>query len=241
MHKNIHVANSLTELKNTYGEYPIVVIKHGKDEDSFKEVADLFGGAINTSAFGEIRKLVVNNNTLNQSVGSSNSAHPPHTDGVYNENIVPSFMLQCVQNDDSGGGKGLFWNIPDLFKDMPSKYRDFLSQDHFYYSRLREDGKTLDKFKGSIIFKYKGKLAFRWRYDLRVRPRFNGNSTKEQDRLFHDSVTWMLTYLLQNPPEIYEYSIGDIIICDNIHVLHGRTKIFSSKRFMRRCWLDYSI
>lgn len=236
MKKIIHKAYSLNELRDSFHEYPVVIYNCQPEKECFDEIANLFGGAFDSPTFGKVRELVVNNNTLNSSVGSSDSAHPPHTDGAYSQTLIPSFMLQCVCPDIKGGGKGLFWNVEDLFNDIPSAYRDFFSGGDFYYSRLREDGKTYDKYEGPIFFEHDGKPSFRWRYDLQVRPRMYGEPTKERNRLFHDAVTWMLTHLLENPPEIHTYSVGDVVICDNIHMVHGRTKIISPDRFFRRAW-----
>jgi alpha-ketoglutarate-dependent taurine dioxygenase len=237
MKKFLFRANSLNELAEAAQDYQVLIYNSTPDIEGIEEVANLLGGAFDNPTFGKIRELKVNNQTLNSSVGSSNNAHPPHTDGVYSSTLIPSVMLQCVQPDTKGGGKGLFWNLTELFDHIPTKYRDFFSENIFCYSRLREDGATYDKYEGPIFFEHHGNPSFRWRYDLQVRPRLHGEVSKEKNKIFHDSVTWMLTFLLENPPEIYIYQQGDIVVCDNIHTVHGRTKILSPERFFRRVWL----
>lgn len=233
--------HDLKKVKQAIKDFPIVIFENGNGTE--KEVYDLLeaiNGEISNKVFNPLRVLKVEN-TINQSVGASGAAHPPHTDACYRANPPSHIILQCVEPDKKQGGLGLFWSLGNLFKYLPSEYANALQTYPIEYARLREDGHSIDKHTGYILNKKEsnyGDIAIRWRYDQQLRPKLQMEASSTQMETFTKAITYCMNYFQTEPPTITHYKKGDILIASNEYLTHGRTRILDSTRMMRRAWLN---
>jgi alpha-ketoglutarate-dependent taurine dioxygenase len=225
MNKLIKKIDSLSQLRDNLEKKPVVILQNG--DGNIQHIYDVVN-------------FLNGEKTLNGSVGASDSFHPPHTDSVYVTKTPAHILLQCVVPDKNGGGLGLYWDIDLLLKYVPEKYLTVLTDFPIKYERLREDGQTIDKYEGYILKKEvdSEKYAIKWRYDHTVRPQLNTISSNKENVLFEETIAWVNNFLQTQLPEKVTYKCGDIVICSNMYVLHGRTKILDTNRVFRRCWLN---
>jgi len=228
-------ASLMLAIKNACDNDSVVIVRNMTSEESFLRIANYLGVVMDTRNYGKVRTLK-SSTTLNKSIGESPLAHPPHTDGVYYDEIVPYFMLQCVVTYHDSGGLGLFWDLKDLFGNMPKAYLDLLLRPIFSYSRLRSDGITVDSYHGPIIIRVDEKLGIRWRFDHQIQPKMDIGHP-ELNPMFQNALAWIVNYLQVSQPIRHIYQTGDVVICNNLEVLHGRTVIYSAERCFKRLWL----
>jgi Taurine catabolism dioxygenase TauD, TfdA family len=234
--KKFTIEHNIFDLPAASKNFPIVIFKGGASLEILEEVVSLFGGAKDNPTFADIRDIRIDPNAKNASIALSAEAHPPHTDGTFSKKQLTIFMLQCVVEDEKGGGNGLYWSVDDLLKDMPKHYKECLENTEVEYSRVRENGIEIDSYKGPILFKYDGEESIRWRYDSQVRPIFISSS--KQQTLFDESIAWVLNWFVTEPPIEIKYKAGDIVICDNLRALHARRALKGVNRHFRRVWLE---
>ena len=234
------VIREVTKLKNilpAFKDYPIVLYSGGTSEKILKKVADLWGGAKDNPTFADIRDIKPQSSTLNQSIALSQKAHPPHTDGTFSNQLLTVFMLQCVSPDIKGGGQGIFWNVNHMIDVMPKDIKDFLYTTKVCYSRVQEDGLTHDTYTGYMLFDYLGKPSIRWRFDSVIAPQLLSNASKKQQKDLLGCIAWVTNYFATQPPLEISYVAGDIVICNNLQVFHGRRSLKGNSRHFRRAWL----
>lgn len=238
----VSIATSVSQIPSLIRKYPIVIYQGDGTEEELKKIAGLFGGPLHNHVFTEIRDIRYDRKLALISLANSMKAHPPHTDGTFVNGNLKYFMLQSVAQDATGG-EGIFWSVDHLLEQMPLEFQSLFSNNEFVFERLREDGVTRDSYRGPILtFNDNENPLFRWRFDVHVRPEIVSNGDNIKDQLvFQRAVACMCNYFATTPPIEILYDPGDIVICDNQRVLHGRRALRDrSIRYMRRAWLTYS-
>ena len=218
----------------------IVIIENGKGHiEEIDALANVLSqnGLLDKRVFNSVRTLKPQK-TKNNSVGSSDEPHPPHTDGCYIKNPSSHIILQCVTPDQKKGGEGLFWTLDNYLGFISSEHYKVLLETPVTYSRLREDGSTVDEYEGPILTETNNKVAIRWRYDQRLRPKLKTPICSDKQRLFEEAIAYTINYFQTEAPIRVPYKKGDIIIASNRYLVHGRTRILDQNRTMHRAWLQ---
>lgn len=212
----------------------IIVVKAGTDINDLKHVMTLLGGSRDSGPFETIRDIRVDT-SKSKSVAESYGAHPPHTDGSFDENPPKTFLLQFVECDETGGGVSTFFGIHSMLKAMPHDLRESLSVASVAFGRADDSGR-FDASVGPIMYPRRdGTKGFRWRNDDQVSAEVEDAKGSKVE----EAIGWIKGYLAAAQPLTIAGQPGDIIVINNDRVFHGRTPLsgVASHRWIRRAWL----
>lgn len=171
--------------------------------------------------------------------------HPPHTDGAYLDGFLKKngesqwigppalVLLQCVQ-PAAEGGQSIVIDAQRILEDMLRKTPEVaqLLATPGCVSFCRDDQVA---FRTAI---YESISMGRFRIRFRCDDALYLSSTETRE-----AVQYFCEHYLTNPQYRVTFSLapGQILILDNLRVLHGRQKFsdsgLGSRRFLRRTWV----
>lgn len=177
-------------------------------------------------------------------IGATAGRFKPHTDGTYLDRVTQvgtvhrrvgppaAVLLQCVQPAVSGGTNVLVDAariLRDILRDRPDLAKILCRPGCVSYARDK------DVAVGRAVFEPSGcgQWRIRFRHD---RTTLMPLWSKAAVRLLEEEYT-------MNPKYATEVSLdsGDLLVVDNLRMLHGRTQIEESRtspsRLMRRTWV----
>ncbi len=195
-------------------------------------------GSVRRTNFGEFFNVKSKPNPNDLAYTSLDLA--PHTDNPYRNPVPCIQILQCIENEVTGGlstlvdgytvSEKLKQDFPDYYKILTEvKIRfQFIDQ-----TIVLEDWAEMIKLDESGNFK-----------QVRFSPRldFVPLIDKEKLELFY-SARKKLSELYNSENYKIEFKLlpGDLLMMDNYRLLHGRTKYDASEgnRFLQGCYIDY--
>lgn len=214
---------------------PVVIYNHPPNLEILRILCQSLGSTHQNSVFPEVREIKADPNST-KSIALSYGEHPPHTDGTFEKNPPPFFILQFVETDRLGGGTSTFWSVQDLLAQMPADYQNVLWHTPVQFQRLDDNGGKAGTIAPMLSYRSPNQISLRYRNDHQVYPQVV--SPQSDLTLFNQALDWMKTYLAETEPVKYQAQAGDVIIINNDAVFHGRTALSpQSRRLVRRVWI----
>jgi len=230
------------KLKQFFNKEQIILLR---GFDGFKTAEDFSDycerwGEVSLWPFGKVLELVQQEEPEDHIF--DNSYMPMHWDGMYRPQVPEYQIFQCVQAPPAGqGGRTTFSNTLLALEHAPAEHIELWKKARGIYQRKMAFYHS--KTTSPIITKHPQKDYFVIRYNEPhmeekgdfVNPpdmEFTGIAPDEMEKL-HSS----LRQALYGPKSFYahEWQTGDVVICDNFTLLHGREAFVSnSKRHLRR-------
>jgi len=219
-------------------QYGFVIFKNVPTKDNFIVKFANSIGSVRRTNFGEFFNVQSKPNPNDLAYTSLDLA--PHTDNPYRNPVPCIQILQCIENEVTGGlstlvdgytvSEKLKQDFPDYYKMLTEiKIRfQFIDQ-----TIVLEDWAEMIKLDESGNFK-----------QVRFSPRldFVPLIDKEKLELFY-SARKKLSELYNSENYKIEFKLlpGDLLMMDNYRLLHGRTKYDASEgnRFLQGCYIDY--
>ncbi len=242
MHQNsqdlIYRASSAQDaIQATSHGIPIVVAKLGSHPDDLRRFAQQLSTIFKRDRFSDIDVIQAVPNANERSIRLSLDAHPLHTDGAFEPTPPRRFLLQFAETDPEAGGTSLFLSIPDLLNAMPSQYRHLLLKEAVLFQHINLDG-TLTEYQTLALYHAPddGRLTMRYSGDRQVSMLPMGQRQEQ----VKTALDWIHTYVQITPASTYQAEAGDILVVDNLAVIHGRTALSqnSYRRCLRRIYLE---
>ena len=219
-------------------QYGFVIFKNVPTKDNFIVKFANSIGSVRRTNFGEFFNVQSKLNPNDLAYTSLNLA--PHTDNPYRNPVPCIQILQCIENEVTGGlstlvdgytvSEKLKQDFPDYYKMLTEiKIRfQFIDQ-----TIVLEDWAEMIRLDESGNFK-----------QVRFSPRldFVPLIDKEKLELFY-SARKKLSELYNSKNYKIEFKLlpGDLLMMDNYRLLHGRTKYDANEgnRFLQGCYIDY--
>ena len=236
--ENLSETDEMYKALINFYQYGFVIFKNVPTKDNFIVKFANSIGSVRRTNFGEFFNVQSKLNPNDLAYTSLNLA--PHTDNPYRNPVPCIQILQCIENEVTGGlstlvdgytvSEKLKQDFPDYYKILTEvKIRfQFIDQ-----TIVLEDWAEMIKLDESGNFK-----------QVRFSPRldFVPLIDKEKLELFY-SARKKLSELYNSENYKIEFKLlpGDLLMMDNYRLLHGRTKYDASEgnRFLQGCYIDY--
>ena len=236
--ENLSETDEMYKALINFYQYGFVIFKNVPTKDNFIVKFANSIGSVRRTNFGEFFNVQSKLNPNDLAYTSLNLA--PHTDNPYRNPVPCIQILQCIENEVTGGlstlvdgytvSEKLKQEFPDYYKILTEvKIRfQFIDQ-----TIVLEDWAEMIKLDESGNFK-----------QVRFSPRldFVPLIDKEKLELFY-SARKKLSELYNSKNYKIEFKLlpGDLLMMDNYRLLHGRTKYDASEgnRFLQGCYIDY--
>ena len=236
--ENLFETEEMYKALINFYQYGFVLFKNVPTRDNFIVKFANSIGSVRRTNFGEFFNVQSKLNPNDLAYTSLNLA--PHTDNPYRNPVPCIQILQCIENEVTGGlstlvdgytvSEKLKQDFPDYYKMLTEiKIRfQFIDQ-----TIVLEDWAEMIKLDESGNFK-----------QVRFSPRldFVPLIDKEKLELFY-SARKKLSELYNSENYKIEFKLlpGDLLMMDNYRLLHGRTKYDASEgnRFLQGCYIDY--
>ena len=236
--ENLFETDEMYKALINFYQYGFVIFKNVPTRDNFIVKFANSIGSVRRTNFGEFFNVQSKLNPNDLAYTSLNLA--PHTDNPYRNPVPCIQILQCIENEVTGGlstlvdgytvSEKLKQDFPDYYKILTEvKIRfQFIDQ-----TIVLEDWAEMIKLDESGNFK-----------QVRFSPRldFVPLIDKEKLELFY-SARKKLSELYNSENYKIEFKLlpGDLLMMDNYRLLHGRTKYDASEgnRFLQGCYIDY--
>ena len=236
--ENLFETDKMYKALINFYQYGFVIFKNVPTKDNFIVKFANSIGSVRRTNFGEFFNVQSKPNPNDLAYTSLNLA--PHTDNPYRNPVPCIQILQCIENEVSGGlstlvdgytvSEKLKQNFPNYYKILTEvKIRfQFIDQ-----TIVLEDWAEMIKLDESGNFK-----------QVRFSPRldFVPLICKEKLELFY-SARKKLSELYNSKNYKIEFKLlsGDLLMMDNYRLLHGRTKydVNEGNRFLQGCYIDY--
>ena len=236
--ENLFETDEMYKALINFYQYGFVIFKNVPTKDNFIVKFANSIGSVRRTNFGEFFNVQSKLNPNDLAYTSLNLA--PHTDNPYRNPVPCIQILQCIENEVTGGlstlvdgytvSEKLKQDFPDYYKILTEvKIRfQFIDQ-----TIVLEDWAEMIKLDESGNFK-----------QVRFSPRldFVPLIDKEKLELFY-SARKKLSELYNSENYKIEFKLlpGDLLMMDNYRLLHGRTKYDASEgnRFLQGCYIDY--
>ena len=236
--ENLFETEEMYKALINFYQYGFVIFKNVPTKDNFIVKFANSIGSVRRTNFGEFFNVQSKPNPNDLAYTSLDLA--PHTDNPYRNPVPCIQILQCIENEVTGGlstlvdgytvSEKLKQDFPDYYKMLTEiKIRfQFIDQ-----TIVLEDWAEMIKLDESGNFK-----------QVRFSPRldFVPLIDKEKLELFY-SARKKLSELYNSENYKIEFKLlpGDLLMMDNYRLLHGRTKYDASEgnRFLQGCYIDY--
>ena len=236
--ENLSETDEMYKALINFYQYGFVIFKNVPTKDNFIVKFANSIGSVRRTNFGEFFNVQSKPNPNDLAYTSLDLA--PHTDNPYRNPVPCIQILQCIENEVTGGlstlvdgytvSEKLKQDFPDYYKILTEvKIRfQFIDQ-----TIILEDWAEMIKLDESGNFK-----------QVRFSPRldFVPLIDKEKLELFY-SARKKLSELYNSENYKIEFKLlpGDLLMMDNYRLLHGRTKydVSEGNRFLQGCYIDY--
>ncbi len=237
-HENLFETDKMYKALINFYQYGFVIFKNVPTKDNFiVKFANSIGNVRRTN-FGEFFNVKSKPNPNDLAYTSLNLA--PHTDNPYRNPVPCIQILQCIENDVTGGlstlvdgytvSEKLKQEFPDYYKILTEVKIRFQFIDQTIVLENRAEMIQLDESGNFKQVRFSPRLDFVPLID------------KEKLELFY-SARKKLSELYNSENYKIEFKLlpGDLLMMDNYRLLHGRTKYDASEgnRFLQGCYIDY--
>ena len=236
--ENLFETDEMYKALINFYQYGFVIFKNVPTKDNFIVKFANSIGSVRRTNFGEFFDVKSKPNPNDLAYTTLPLA--PHTDNPYRNPVPCIQILQCIENEVTGGLSTLvdgFTVSEKLKQDFPEYYKvltevkirfQFIDQ-----TIILEDWAEMIQLDESGNFK-----------QVRFSPRldFVPLIDKEKLELFYSARKKISElYNSENYRIEFKLSPGDLLMMDNYRLLHGRTKFDSNEgnRFLQGCYIDY--
>lgn len=234
---NLTSSNEVNEYKdrivslfNTFGAV-IIHFEEAENADSqLLCLRNIFGSTMNHDRANEnmIAEIAVSDKFQGY-LGTSNLAHPFHTDGAYDLLPPKAIALRCEVASREGGASRLI-STESIFREL-QKHDNNIASALFKNDALeiKREGR---KSSQSIFHDDNGIIYTRYRDDE--------TSFFSKDKDVIDAIE-IVREFIKNPNNYLEFNLaqGDVLVVDNTSILHGRTEFKKTEpRKLQRLFFD---
>ena len=236
--ENLFETDEMYKALINFYQYGFVIFKNVPTKDNFIVKFANSIGSVRRTNFGEFFNVQSKPNPNDLAYTSLDLA--PHTDNPYRNPVPCIQILQCIENEVSGGLSTLVdgYTVSEKLKQEFTDYYKILTEVKIRFQFIDqtivlEDWAEMIKLDESGNFK-----------QVRFSPRldFVPLIDKEKLELFY-SARKKLSELYNSENYKIEFKLlpGDLLMMDNYRLLHGRTKYDASEgnRFLQGCYIDY--
>ena len=219
-------------------QYGFVIFKNVPTRDNFIVKFANSIGSVRRTNFGEFFNVQSKLNPNDLAYTSLNLA--PHTDNPYRNPVPCIQILQCIENEVSGGLSTLVdgYTVSEKLKQEFTDYYKILTEVKIRFQFI-DQTIVLEDWAEMIQLDESGNFK-----QVRFSPRldFVPLIDKEKLELFY-SARKKLSELYNSENYKIEFKLlpGDLLMMDNYRLLHGRTKYDANEgnRFLQGCYIDY--
>jgi len=222
----------LEEMRRIYDVQGYVVLETGISDIWIMELLAVYLGSVR-GIWG--KRYEVNfrpdQEVTKNSVAQSATELPPHTDGSFEIDLPPSFILQCIESDLEGYGVSVLIDSWKVIEMLSKQTLQVLLDAPFKFYRA-EMGKEVT-LSAPIIERDGASYQFRYRND-RKHPLIP--TSDESSQALKELVAAINSNQVRNE---FQLKPGDILWANNKRMIHGRTELSNKvPRKVRRFWLQ---
>ena len=236
--ENLFETEEMYKALINFYQYGFVIFKNVPTRDNFIVKFANSIGSVRRTNFGEFFNVQSKLNPNDLAYTSLNLA--PHTDNPYRNPVPCIQILQCIENEVSGGLSTLVdgYTVSEKLKQEFTDYYKILTEIKIRFQFI-DQTIVLEDWAEMIQLDESGNFK-----QVRFSPRldFVPLIDKEKLELFY-SARKKLSELYNSENYKIEFKLlpGDLLMMDNYRLLHGRTKYDASEgnRFLQGCYIDY--
>ncbi len=236
--ENLFETEEMYKALINFYQYGFVIFKNVPTRDNFIVKFANSIGSIRRTNFGEFFNVQSKLNPNDLAYTSLNLA--PHTDNPYRNPVPCIQILQCIENEVSGGLSTLVdgYTVSEKLKQEFTDYYKILTEVKIRFQFI-DQTIVLEDWAEMIQLDESGNFK-----QVRFSPRldFVPLIDKEKLELFY-SARKKLSELYNSENYKIEFKLlpGDLLMMDNYRLLHGRTKYDANEgnRFLQGCYIDY--
>tara|TARA_B100001248_G_scaffold203676_1_gene157849 strand:- start:392 stop:1492 length:1101 start_codon:yes stop_codon:yes gene_type:complete len=236
--ENLFETEEMYKALINFYQYGFVIFKNVPTRDNFIVKFANSIGSVRRTNFGEFFNVQSKLNPNDLAYTSLNLA--PHTDNPYRNPVPCIQILQCIENEVSGGLSTLVdgYTVSEKLKQEFKDYYKILTEVKIRFQFI-DQTIVLEDWAEMIQLDESGNFK-----QVRFSPRldFVPLIDKEKLELFY-SARKKLSELYNSENYKIEFKLlpGDLLMMDNYRLLHGRTKYDASEgnRFLQGCYIDY--
>ena len=236
--ENLFETEEMYKALINFYQYGFVLFKNVPTRDNFIVKFANSIGSVRRTNFGEFFNVQSKLNPNDLAYTSLNLA--PHTDNPYRNPVPCIQILQCIENEVSGGLSTLVdgYTVSEKLKQEFTDYYKILTEVKIRFQFI-DQTIVLEDWAEMIQLDESGNFK-----QVRFSPRldFVPLIDKEKLELFY-SARKKLSELYNSENYKIEFKLlpGDLLMMDNYRLLHGRTKYDANEgnRFLQGCYIDY--
>ena len=236
--ENLYETDEMYKALINFYQYGFVIFKNVPTKDNFIVKFANSIGSVRRTNFGEFFNVKSKLNPNDLAYTSLNLA--PHTDNPYRNPVPCIQILQCIENEVTGGLSTLVdgYTVSEKLKQEFTDYYKILTEVKIRFQFI-DQTIVLEDWAEMIQLDESGNFK-----QVRFSPRldFVPLIDKEKLELFY-SARKKLSELYNSENYKIEFKLlpGDLLMMDNYRLLHGRTKYDASEgnRFLQGCYIDY--
>ena len=236
--ENLFETDEMYKALINFYQYGFVIFKNVPTKDNFIVKFANSIGSVRRTNFGEFFNVQSKPNPNDLAYTSLDLA--PHTDNPYRNPVPCIQILQCIENEVSGGLSTLVdgYTVSEKLKQEFTDYYKILTEVKIRFQFI-DQTIVLEDWAEMIQLDESGNFK-----QVRFSPRldFVPLIDKEKLELFY-SARKKLSELYNSENYKIEFKLlpGDLLMMDNYRLLHGRTKYDASEgnRFLQGCYIDY--
>ena len=236
--ENLFETEEMYKALINFYQYGFVIFKNVPTRDNFIVKFANSIGSVRRTNFGEFFNVQSKLNPNDLAYTSLNLA--PHTDNPYRNPVPCIQILQCIENEVSGGLSTLVdgYTVSEKLKQEFTDYYKILTEVKIRFQFI-DQTIVLEDWAEMIQLDESGNFK-----QVRFSPRldFVPLIDKEKLELFY-SARKKLSELYNSENYKIEFKLlpGDLLMMDNYRLLHGRTKYDANEgnRFLQGCYIDY--
>ena len=236
--ENLFETEEMYKALINFYQYGFVIFKNVPTKDNFIVKFANSIGSVRRTNFGEFFNVQSKPNPNDLAYTSLDLA--PHTDNPYRNPVPCIQILQCIENEVSGGLSTLVdgYTVSEKLKQEFTDYYKILTEVKIRFQFI-DQTIVLEDWAEMIQLDESGNFK-----QVRFSPRldFVPLIDKEKLELFY-SARKKLSELYNSENYKIEFKLlpGDLLMMDNYRLLHGRTKYDASEgnRFLQGCYIDY--
>ena len=236
--ENLFETEEMYKALINFYQYGFVIFKNVPTRDNFIVKFANSIGSVRRTNFGEFFNVQSKLNPNDLAYTSLNLAL--HTDNPYRNPVPCIQILQCIENEVTGGLSTLVdgYTVSEKLKQKFPDYYKILTEVKIRFQFI-DQTIVLEDWAEMIQLDESGNFK-----QVRFSPRldFVPLIDKEKLELFY-SARKKLSELYNSENYKIEFKLlpGDLLMMDNYRLLHGRTKYDASEgnRFLQGCYIDY--